>query len=234
MLKKPIIGITAYPNGEGYGYHTPHLYVWCVQKAGGVPILLPPIGKEMASHWISAVQGIILAGGGDIDPFRFTNRTHETIYNLNPLRDETEMELARLALEHKIPLFGICRGLQILNTLLGGTLHLHLPDIVEEKVIHRAPPREPTSHSVRVQTNSNLAKILQSNSVMIASWHHQAIDTPGKGVIPIAWAEDGVVEAIEIEGHPQITAVQWHPELTGLEDHTQLSLFENLVKLANQ
>ncbi len=232
MPNKPIIGITAYPNGEGYGYHTPHLYVQCVQKAGGIPILLPPIGKEMVTGWLSVVQGVILAGGGDIEPSRFTNKTHETIYNLNPLRDETELELAKQSLDKKIPLLGICRGLQILNTVLGGTLHLHLPDVIQSSVNHRIPPRELTKHSVRVKVDSQLAKTMKSDSVTTASWHHQAIEISGKGVVPIAWAEDGVIEAIEIEGHSQVLAVQWHPELTGLEDPTQLSLFEHLVRLS--
>jgi len=234
MPNRPIIGITAYPNGEGYGYHTPHLYVQCVQKAGGIPILLPPIGKEMVTGWLSVVHGVILAGGGDIEPSRFTNKTHETIYNLNPLRDETELELAKQSLDKKIPLFGICRGLQILNTMLGGTLHLHLPDVVQSKVNHRVPPREPTQHPVRIKTDSPLANIMETDYVTTASWHHQAIETPGKGVIPIAWAEDGVIEAVEIENNPQILAVQWHPELTGLDDPSQLHLFEHLIQLSQK
>jgi putative glutamine amidotransferase len=232
MIDKPIIGITAYPNGEGHGYHTPYLYVQCVLKAGGVPILFPPIGMDTVPHWLSIVHGIVLVGGGDIEPSRFTDKNHETIYNLNPVRDETELEIARLAIEKKIPMLGICRGLQIINTLLGGTLHLHLPDVVSGNVDHRVPPRDPTMHPVRVKTDSNLAKIMQNDRVNISSWHHQAIENLGKGVIPIAWAEDEVIEAIEIENNPQITAVQWHPEITALEDKSQLRLFENLITQA--
>lgn len=229
VAKNPIIGITAYPFGEGHGYHTPPLYVKCIVHAGGTPILFPPVGPHHSEDWLDVIDGLVLVGGGDIEPSFFTDKTHETIYNLNPDRDETELELCQKAIQRRKPILGICRGLQILNICHGGTLHLHLPDIVSGEVDHRVAPRDPVIHSVKIDPNSDLAKIIGKTTAEISSWHHQAIDQAPKGFKPVAWAEDGVVEAIEIDGHPEIIAVQWHPELTAFQDPDQMKIFEHFV-----
>jgi putative glutamine amidotransferase len=232
-MKPPLIGLTTYPAGQGYGYHTPVDYVHAVVRAGGVPVLLPPVGKTAIDSWLAVLDGVVLIGGGDIAPALFDGGAHPTIYNLSAERDDTETALARSLLACKLPTLAICRGLQILNTVLGGTLHLHLPDVVGEAVAHRVAPRDPTLHSVRVAGDSCLASLLGSTQISSKSWHHQAIDRAGHGVRAVAWAEDGVIEAIEIDNAPQVIAVQWHPELSAADDSSQQALFDALIRMSS-
>ena len=232
-MKPPLIGLTTYPAGQGYGYHTPVDYVHAVLRAGGAPVLLPPVGESAIDSWLAALDGVVLIGGGDIAPALFDGGAHPTIYNLSAERDDTETVLARSLLARKLPTLAICRGLQILNTVLGGTLHLHLPDVVGEAVAHRVPPRDPTLHSVRVAGDSCLAGLLGSTLISSKSWHHQAIDRAGQGVRAVAWAEDGVIEAIEIDDAPQVIAVQWHPELSAADDSSQQALFDALIRMSS-
>jgi putative glutamine amidotransferase len=115
----------------------------------------------------------------------------------------------------------ICRGLQILNVVRGGTLHVHLPDRFGSAVDHRLPPRDPTTHAVRVEAESRLGAMIGAGGIQACSWHHQAIDRVGQGLRPVAWAEDGVVEALEYDHHPWCFAVQWHPEMQIEEEHSR-------------
>lgn len=230
-MAKPVIGLTTYPPGPGHGHHTPDDYVNAVVRAGGVPVLLPHVGVTMVEEWLSCVDGVVLIGGGDIDPEHYDGGRHDTIYNLNPARDDTELALARAVLARRLPTLAICRGLQLVNTVLGGTLHLHLPDVVGEKTLHRAPPREPVPHAIEVAPDSCLATLIGTESKS-ASWHHQAIDRLGAGLRPVAWAPDGVIEAVELDGHPQLIAVQWHPEITAGQDGAQQALFDHLIGMA--
>ena len=179
------------------------------------------------------VDGVVLIGGGDINPAEFGSAGHETIYNLSAERDAMELALMRALLTHPKPVLAICRGMQILNTVLGGTLHVHLPDVVGESVLHRAPPRDPIQHSIQVAADSELAKVI-GQQVHTASWHHQAIDQLGQGLKAVAWAPDGVIEAVELEGRQDLLAVQWHPEITAAEDDGQQHMFDWLIKQANQ
>lgn len=232
-MKKPIIGLTTYPAGATHGWHTPALYVDAVLRAGGVPMMLSGQCPDCAERWLDVVDGVVLIGGGDINPAEFGSAGHETIYNLSAERDAMELALMRALLTHPKPVLAICRGMQILNTVLGGTLHVHLPDVVGESVLHRAPPRDPIQHSIQVAADSELAKVI-GQQVHTASWHHQAIDQLGQGLKAVAWAPDGVIEAVELEGRQDLLAVQWHPEITAAEDDGQQHMFDWLIKQANQ
>ena len=232
-MKKPIIGLTTYPAGATHGWHTPALYVDAVLRAGGVPMMLSGQCPDCAERWLDVVDGVVLIGGGDINPAEFGSAGHETIYNLSAERDAMELALMRALLTHPKPVLAICRGMQILNTVLGGTLHVHLPDVVGESVLHRAPPRDPIQHSIQVAADSELAKVI-GQQVHTASWHHQGIDQLGQGLKAVAWAPDGVIEAVELEGRQDLLAVQWHPEITAAEDDGQQHMFDWLIKQANQ
>ena len=232
-MKKPIIGLTTYPAGATHGWHTPALYVDAVLRAGGVPMMLSGQCPDCAERWLDVVDGVVLIGGGDINPAEFGSAGHETIYKLSAERDAMELALMRALLTHPKPVLAICRGMQILNTVLGGTLHVHLPDVVGESVLHRAPPRDPIQHSIQVAADSELAKVI-GQQVHTASWHHQAIDQLGQGLKAVAWAPDGVIEAVELEGRQDLLAVQWHPEITAAEDDGQQHMFDWLIKQANQ
>ena len=204
-----------------------------VLRAGGVPMMLSGQCPDCAERWLDVVDGVVLIGGGDINPAEFGSAGHETIYNLSAERDAMELALMRALLTHPKPVLAICRGMQILNTVLGGTLHVHLPDVVGESVLHRAPPRDPIQHSIQVAADSELAKVI-GQQVHTASWHHQAIDQLGQGLKAVAWAPDGVIEAVELEGRQDLLAVQWHPEITAAEDNGQQHMFDWLIKQANQ
>ena len=232
-MNKPIVGLTTYPASATHGWHTPALYVDAVLRAGGVPMMLSGQCPACAERWLDVVDGVVLIGGGDINPAEFGSAGHETIYNLSAERDAMELALMRALLTHPKPVLAICRGMQILNTVLGGTLHVHLPDVVGESVLHRAPPRDPIQHSIQVAADSELAKVI-GQQVHTASWHHQAIDQLGQGLKAVAWAPDGVIEAVELEGRQDLLAVQWHPEITAAEENGQQDMFDSLIKQANQ
>ncbi len=228
-MNKPIVGLTTYPASATHGWHTPVLYVEAVLRAGGVPMMLSGQCPDCAERWLDVVDAVVLIGGGDINPAEFGSAGHETIYNLSAERDAMELALMRALLARPKPVLAICRGMQILNTVLGGTLHVHLPDVVGESVLHRAPPRDPISHGIQVAADSELAKVI-GEQVHTASWHHQAIQQLGKGLKAVAWAPDGVIEAVELEGRQDLLAVQWHPEITAAEDDGQQRMFDWLIK----
>jgi putative glutamine amidotransferase len=237
----PLIAITTYPADDSADrINLPPEYVDCVRRAGGRAVLVPP-GEPDVRGLLDNVDGVLLTGGGDIDPSLWDGPAHETVYMTSIVRDSMEIELARLAVERATPLLAICRGMQVLNVALGGTLHVHVPDVVGDSVTHRLPPpggvvhpgwKGATPHSVSVEPSSRLADVLCATEVEPMSWHHQAVDRLGEGLRAVAWAPDGIVESIELDGHPSLFAVQWHPELTAADDPTQARLFETFVSAA--
>ncbi len=228
-MASPLIGITTYGQNEEKHFTLPREYVDSVRRAGGIPFLITP-GETNLETVFSHLDGLILAGGGDLDPDYYDGNQHESIYMLDQERDESEFELARIALESEKPLFGICRGMQLLNIVLGGTLHEHLPDIVGEKVVHRLPPRKPTLHEVSIVEGSFLGQIIKRPRIEIASWHHQGIQKLASSFTAVSHADDGIVEAFEMASHPWLVGVQWHPEITSHRDPIQQDLFNHFVE----
>jgi putative glutamine amidotransferase len=131
-----------------------------------------------------------------------------------------------------VPTLGVCRGLQVINVALGGTLHEHLPDVVGESVLHRLPPRVPTPHELEVLPGTRLAGILGETRFTASSWHHQAIDEVAPGLEVAARAPDGTIEAVEMPRHRWLVAVQWHPELTAAVEPLQQRVFDALARAA--
>jgi putative glutamine amidotransferase len=236
-MRRPLVGITCYhrEGDERPRYAVPASYIDAVRAGGGRPVLLPP-GDEDPAALLDGVDGIVLCGGGDIDPARFGGAAaHDAIYSTCAERDDFELALVRECLDRATPTLAICRGLQVLNVACGGDLHVHLPDVVGESVAHRVSRERHTNHAVRLDPHSRLAALLGAEPVMVASWHHQAIDRLGAGLRAVAWAEDGTVEAVELERAPGMLAIQWHPELQFREpDRRQLRLFEELVAMARR
>ncbi len=230
-MTRPLIGITTYGIDEKDQYALPAAYVACVRRAGGIAVLLPP-GEEALQPLIDRLQGVILAGGGDLDPALYGGRNSAAIYMVDTQRDRCELALVRAVLARRSPCLGICRGIQVINVALGGTLVEHLPDEVGETVLHRAPPRQPVEHEINLQAASRLAGIMGRTRIRAASWHHQAVRRPGKDLQVVGHAPDGTIEAIEMTGHPWLIGIQWHPELTAAEDPLQQKLFESLVEAA--
>ena len=227
-MAAPVIGITTYGRDERGRYTLPSEYVAAVQRAGGVPLLIPPL-PELAQRYLDLVDGVVLAGGGDIDPAHYRGDTHETMYGIDQERDALELALARELVRRHQPTFAICRGMQVLNVAMGGTLIGHLPNVVGDKVLHRKPPREPTPHPVKLKSGSRLAAITGVTELQPMSWHHQAIRAVAPGLEVVAEAPDGTIEAVEMPRQPWLIAVQWHPELTAHQDPSQQRLFDALI-----
>ena len=217
-MRRPLIGITTY-HRERSGRHRfqlPTSYVDAVRAAGGAPVLLPP-GDPDPGELLDPLAGLVFAGGGDVHAARFAGEPHPHAYGMCDERDAFELALMEAALARGIPTLAICRGAQLLNVLLGGDLIGHLPDHVGEQVVHRTSTLVHARHEVRLDPASRLAGIYGTDKVEVASWHHQAVGRLGRGLRPVAWAEDGVVEAVELEGAPALLAVQWHPEIDAAE-----------------
>ncbi|MGH7700013.1 MAG: gamma-glutamyl-gamma-aminobutyrate hydrolase family protein [Gemmatimonadales bacterium] len=229
--RRPLIGITSHgrvsdPRRYGLGV----TYVSAVRRAGGHAVILPPDAE--AAGLAERLEGLVLSGGGDIEASRYGETQHEEAYGVDPERDAFELALAREALARAVPVLAICRGLQIVNVALGGDLVQHLPDAGSERTAHRAGSGRSTSHAVRVAPDSRLAAVLDATAFEVSSMHHQAPRRLGRGLRPVAWADDETVEALELDGHADLVAVQWHPEETAHEDERQQRLFRWLVERA--
>ena len=232
-MSHPLIGLTAYGRGETNRFSLPAPYVDAVRRAGGVPLLLPP-GEAHTDALLGQVDGLILTGGGDLDPALYGGASHPTIYMVDPERDRGELALVTQSLASGLPTFGICRGSQVINVALGGTLIEHLPDLVGESILHLLPPREPTAHAVTLTPDSRLAGMLGQREFAAPSWHHQAVRGLAPGLRAAAHAPDGTVEAIELPEHPWLIGVQWHPELAAEKDPVHQQLFDELVRAASE
>jgi putative glutamine amidotransferase len=216
-VTRPLIGISTYHREtEGRSrFSLPSAYVDAVRGAHGLAVLLTP-GEAEPGELLERLDGLVLSGGGDLDPASYGGDSHARTYSVSPERDALELALLRGALERGLPTLAICRGMQVLNVALGGNLHVHLPDVVGEAVVHRRSQTEAAAHPVRLERGSRLAERLGAGELgAVPSWHHQALDRLGAGLRPVAWATDGIVEAVELREAPHVVAVQWHPELAG-------------------
>lgn len=234
---RPAIGITSYARSSAArrsddppAFAVPCGYVDAVRAAGALALVFPA-GEREPEHLLDLVDGLVLSGGGDISPQAYGGRHHETVYSVCEERDQFEFALTRAALARGLPMLCICRGMQVLNVVCGGTLHAHVPEVFGEHVAHRLPPRLQSRHRARVKPGCRIAEILGATDIEVCSWHHQAIDGVGAGLEPVAWAGDGVIEAVELAGHPWCIGVQWHPEMQ-LGELPQRRLFEALVAAA--
>jgi putative glutamine amidotransferase len=221
----PLVGLTTYtpPGSEKRTYSIPAEYVDSLRAAGAEVVLL---AAGDADACLAPLDGLVLSGGGDIDPSVYGGSTHEKTYLGDRKRDEFEIALLRRALDLAMPVLAICRGMQILNVALGGSLIAHVPEAYGESVIHRMPPREPTPHVVELEAcASRLADAAgREGSLDVVSWHHQAVDRLGDGLRITARASDGLVEALEPEGGHWVVGVQWHPELNAAGNVRQAAL----------
>ncbi len=231
MNDPPLIGITTYAANENGEVTLPQDYVDSVRRAGGIPILIAP-GESQTGELLDRLDGMILAGGGDICPTCYEGEAHDSVYMVDVERDTMELQLANQLVERDVPTLAICRGFQIVNVMLGGTLHAHLPDEVGEAVLHRAPPRKPIPHAVSIDAGSRIAQIMGASQVEPMSWHHQALNSVAPQLAVVARAPDGIIEAADLPSHRWFVGVQWHPEITAGIDVTQQRLFDELIRAA--
>jgi putative glutamine amidotransferase len=204
-------------------------YLKAIEAAGGLPVVIPPLGLEAVEPMLDRLAGVCLSGGPDLDPESYNGRRHPELGPTEPELDRFEIAFAREALSRELPVLAICRGAQALNVAAGGTLDQHLPERPGGDIEHRqsAPPDEPT-HLVRMEPGSLLAHTLGRAECHVNSFHHQAARRVGKGLRAVAWAPDGVVEGLEGHGSDFVLGVQWHAECL-IDVPEQAELFEGLV-----
>jgi putative glutamine amidotransferase len=207
-------------------------YLRAIEAAGGLPVVMPPLELEAVEPLLARLDGVCLSGGPDLDPSGYRAQPHPKLGPTEPSLDRFELAVARAADAQGLPVLAICRGAQALNVARGGTLYQHLPDRPRSKSKHRqTEPGDQVTHSIKVGTGSRLARLLGRRSCRVNSFHHQAVKKLGRGLTAVAWAPDGVVEAIEGAGPRFLVGVQWHAELL-VERRGQAALFEGLVAAA--
>ncbi|MGJ3241013.1 MAG: gamma-glutamyl-gamma-aminobutyrate hydrolase family protein [Anaerolineae bacterium] len=215
-------------------YVVPDLYVAAVRRAGGIPILLPP-GETDIESVLELVDGMVVTGGGDICPYVYGgNSDHASLTRQDPERDRFEIGIIQaMIVQRDQPVLCVCRGMQVLNVALGGTMYEHIPDI-RDVDMHRNADGFWTVHDVQIRARSKLAQAMQSIQVQTYSGHHQAVKTIGEGLTVVAQAPDGIVEGLEVNVHPWMIGVQWHPEKSAQTDPTQQALFDTLIRQTQQ
>lgn len=232
---RPVIGITTYRQQAQTGVWDVDAaflhsgYIDSVTRAGGIAVLVPPqpASTEIADRVLDGVDGLIFAGGRDVNPDRYNQPSGEHTDQPDTRRDEWEFALIDAALRRELPILFICRGAQVLNVYRGGTLIQHLPDVIGTNDYQRGEALL-TEMEMTVSPGSTLESIVGS-SVTGMVYHHQAIDTVGNGLTVTARSKDDVIEALEIDGYPFGVATQWHPEVSSENDGR---LFDALITAA--
>ncbi|GAY16695.1 gamma-glutamyl-gamma-aminobutyrate hydrolase [Mycobacterium sp. shizuoka-1] len=233
-MDRPVIGLTTYLQQARSGIWDVHasflpgIYLQGVTLAGGIAMLLPPqpVDAEIAGRVLDGIDGLIITGGRDVDPAAYGHDAHPNTDQPDSDRDAWEFALVAAAMRRHLPLLGICRGAQVLNVALGGTLHQHLPDLVGH-TRHQQGNAVFTTSTIQTVAGSRLAGLV-GESTTAQCYHHQAIDRLGDGLMVSALDGEGVIEGVEVPGDDFVLAVQWHPEET-LDD---LRVFAGLVEAA--
>jgi putative glutamine amidotransferase len=238
MTSPPLIAVPAYlvRSGRVEGWATsavatPETYLTALRRAGarGAVVMPDDLGEDEADQLLDRFDGLLLIGGGDLDPETYGQAREQQVYGVIARRDGFELPLARAAIARGMPTLAICRGHQVLNVALGGTLQQH---VISRDVPHGVPGVAGGSimHSVRVQDGSRLATTLGATVADISSQHHQAVEKLGDDLEAVAWADDGVIEGIELADHDRwVIGVQWHPEDTAGTDAVEQRLFDAFV-----
>jgi putative glutamine amidotransferase len=242
MARKPVIGITAglVTEQQDYGLMHRHRvsadYSEAVLAAGGLPIILPPQDGTV-NQILELVDGLIFSGGADIDPARYGDAdVHPATYDISEERDRFELELINTAVNRDLPVLCICRGIQVLNVALGGSLVQHIDDQVENPLPHRQHEAgflgTESSHDVTFIEGSLAAEVFEAPTVPVNSLHHQSLATPSEAIQVEGVSRDGVIEAVSVPSCRFVLGVQWHPELLFKTMPEQLKPFEALVEAA--
>ena len=197
-------------------------YVKAVHRAGGTPLILPIVDPADIDALLDAVDAVVITGGRDVDPASYGQDPHDQLGPIDPLRDASDIAIARTVVARNQPTLAVCRGIQILNVALGGTLDQHVDDHM------RLDQYNIDAHTVTISPDSRLARIVGTESLGVNTLHHQVLGELGDGVRAVAQNEHGHVEGIEIDGANNVLGVQWHPEfLRHRPEH--LALFAQLV-----
>ena len=237
-MNSPLIGITTYHSTNEHGNPILALgenYVQALSQAGALPVLIPlGLPEDQLNEIVSRLEGILFSGGGDIDPVVFGMETTPEVNGIDPDRDRTEIHLVKTAVMEGLPFLGICRGLQVINVALGGTLFTHIENQLPQALKHDYYPNWPRNHlphAVNIESESQLAAILGTTLPEVNSLHHQGVRDLASGLRATAFAPDGLIESFELPDHAFGLAVQWHPEWL-LEYASMRALFSAFVEAA--
>jgi putative glutamine amidotransferase len=207
-------------------------YLHALERAGCVPVVLPPLHDGCLDALLDRVDGVCLSGGPDLDPESYGERRHPALGPTERQLDSFELALARAADERGLPILAVCRGMQLLNVARGGTLHQHLPDVVGERIVHRqSEAGERPTHWVTIAPESRLSQILERQRTKVNSFHHQGVAELGAGLIVTGRASDGTVESLEAVDREFVVGVQWHAECL-IDRFGQAALFSAFVEAA--
>jgi len=235
----PVIGLTTYLEQSQTGVwdvpasFLPKAYFEAVNNAGGIAVLLPPqpVDATIAARVLDSLDGLIVTGGKDVDPARYGHEAHPTTDEPRRDRDAWEDALLTAAIDRGLPFLGICRGLQVLNVALGGTLHQHLPEVIGSERYNAGSGNFSVTTARLTEPGIVTDLLSETPTLDVKSYHHQAIDKLAGGLRVSAVSDDGIVQAVELPGVPFGVAVQWHPEEDAAED---IRLFAGLVDAARE
>lgn len=232
-MTKPVIGITSWFDSGEERYWFKRNYARAVWKAGGVPLSLPHLSEMTADPGgvIDSIDGLLLAGGTDLDPNTFDQEPKFELNEIDPVRDRVEIGLTKLALEKELPVLGICRGIQVLNVAAGGNLYQDLDQQRDNVLSHdQDAPRWHPTHEIEIYRGSILHDVVRKDKIKVNSLHHQNVMDLGRDLEVTARSNDGLIEAIEHKKAPFQLGVQWHPEATAGKDASSRFIFDRFVK----
>lgn len=237
-MPSPLIGVTTSRTANQFGhpqFTVIEVYIQALSQAEASPILIPlGMSEDLLRGFIPRLDGILFTGGGDIEPRQYGSESHPKVSYVDPDRDRVELQLLEHVISSKMPFLGICRGIQLVNVALGGTLYVDIPSQLPGALKHDSGPDSPRdylTHEVQVSEGSHLANILGSEQLQVNSTHHQGVRELAPVIKPVAFSSDGLVEAIELPGYTFGLAVQWHPEW--LTAHAPMrALFRAFVQTA--
>lgn len=228
-MTPPLIGIPGRHSPEARGHRTAvvsggRLYADAIERAGGIPMVMPPTSQQNTIEAaIDRCDGLVLLGGGDVSPGNYGQTARAQLFGVDAALDEYEMHAVKYAISRNIPILAICRGHQVLNVALGGTLIQHLDTTMD----HRD-----TMHEVQLVPHSLVARAMSSHSPLVHSFHHQAIDSIAQDLEVIGTHHDGTIEAVQHRTARWVVGVQWHPEDTAADDDANQGLFDELIRQA--
>ncbi len=242
---KPIIGISSnyidddlYFRDQGLGSYgqtwsaIANDYVNAVYRAGGIPVVIPiSEDQEMTRDILDTLDGVLMSGGNDVDTYKYHERPQRKLGRIHTLRDNQDLFIVDYMNKAKKPIFGICRGLQILNVAFGGTLIQDIPSegYLDHGLVNNE--RYYPSHTVIVEKGSRLYDAYRNEEILVNSYHHQGVKVIGKGLKPVAWTEDNLCEAVELDAEDHfVLGVQWHPEMMSVKHDEHLRIFKDFVE----